>query len=90
MTEAKGRHIIDLSNCYSGNGAREFDRNSVDGIRKSLGHCHDVNQVLIRNQNVLQKRFMDLRLRNGIIIAVITGAIARGPEIFAFIERLLR
>jgi hypothetical protein len=86
----KPHHEIDLSNCYSGNGAREFDRDSVNGIRKSLGHCHDVNQALIRNQNVLQKRLMNLRLRNGVIIAVITGAIARGPEIFAFVESLLR
>ena len=76
------RHEIDLSNCYSGNGAREFDRDSVNGIRKSLGHCHDVNQALIRNQNVLQKRLMNMRLRNTLIASGVTAVIARGPEIW--------
>jgi hypothetical protein len=84
------RGEIDLNNCYSANGAREFDRNSIEGIRKSLGHCHDVNQALIRNQNNLQKRLMNLKLRNAIAIAVVTAVLARAPEIWNWIQQITR
>ena len=82
------KHEIDLSNCYAPKGEREFDRNSVEGIRKSLGHCHDVNQALIRNQNTLQRSLMNLKLRNGLIVAVVTGILARAPEIWGWLLRI--
>jgi hypothetical protein len=80
----------DLSNLYHPSGVREFDRNSVEGIKKSLSHCHDVNQALIRNANELQKRLMNLRLRNTLIASIVTGLIARAPEIWHWLFLIIR
>lgn len=86
MTEAGKR----LSGLYQPYGAREFDRNSVEGIKKSLSHCHDVNQALIRNANELQKRLMNLRLRNTVIASIVTALIVRAPEIWRWLSLIVR
>ena len=75
------RHEIDLRNCYSPNGTREFDRNSVEGIRKSLSHCHDVNQALIRNQTELQRKLRNAYIQNSVLTAIITALAFKGLEI---------
>jgi hypothetical protein len=50
----------DLRLCYRVGGSREFDRNSIAGVNKSLTKCHDVNQRLIRANGALDKRVIDL------------------------------
>jgi hypothetical protein len=53
---------IDLAHCYQPDGKREFDRTSNQGLLKTVSHCHDVNQKLIRAQDELRGE-VDRRLR---------------------------
>lgn len=62
----------DLNSSYHPVGVREFDRSSPDGLRKSLNHCHTVNQTLIRENDKLQQRVT----RQWLWIKVLTGATA--------------
>jgi hypothetical protein len=38
----------------------------------------------------IQNQVFNLKLRNSIIVAIVTGVVARAPEIFAFVARLVR
>lgn len=52
---------LKLDQCYHPKGTREFDRNSLEGLRKSLNHCHAVNQALIRELTAKDKVISTLR-----------------------------
>jgi hypothetical protein len=73
-----------LVSCYHPKGVREYDRNSPEGIRKSLAHCHDVNVKLIAANDGLRqlvlKQATDLdwerTWRWGIIAGVVIAVIA--------------
>ena len=73
-----------LDRCYRAGGIREFDRSSPQGVRKSLSHCHDVNQKLIASNDELRKQILELRKsaewerdwRWGIVAAGITALLA--------------
>lgn len=60
---------------------REFDRNSVAGLRKSLSKCHDVNQALIRNQTALQEKLNRSQIVNVALTAIITSLAFKGLEV---------
>lgn len=62
--------VLDLSSCYHDGGQRKFDRATVEGLRYSLSHCHDVNRRLIRANDELQRQFT----RQWIWIKVLGGA----------------
>jgi hypothetical protein len=64
---------------------REFPRNSLEGVAKSVSKCHDVNHGIIRSVDQMREEF-NLRLRNAIVLAVIGWA----PAIAAFVYTLLR
>jgi hypothetical protein len=55
---------------YQPGGKREFDRDSPQGIAKSLHHSHVANQVLIRDRDTMQREF-NLKLRNAVILAIL-------------------
>jgi len=64
---------LDLSDCYHPVGKREFDRSSIEGLRKSLNHAHTVNQALIRTIDRQEKRIGRYRVGYTTLIAIITG-----------------
>lgn len=42
------------------------------------------------NQGEMQRELMNLKLRNGVVVAVIAGVLARGPEIWSWLLRILQ
>jgi hypothetical protein len=80
--------LMDLNSCYRKGGAREFDRNSPDGIRKSLSHCHDVNQRLIRANDELRKE-LDHRLKRiKLVLGILNGVLATVATVLALVKFL--
>lgn len=65
--------------------AREFPRDSPQGIVKSLNHGHSVNQGLIRDQAKMRQEY-NLKLRNAFVLAVVSWV----PAIAAFVLALLK
>jgi hypothetical protein len=51
-------------------GKREFERDSIAGITKSLNHSHRVNQAIINDRDKMREEF-DLKLRNAIVVAIV-------------------
>ena len=50
--------------------------NNTRGVQKDLGQ--------------IQRQVFNLKLRNAIVVAVVTGALARAPEIAAWLVRLFQ
>jgi hypothetical protein len=76
----RAKREIDLSKCYRQGGERQFDRDWSPSLQKSLTLAHDVNRGLIRATNGLQRDLMNLKLRNSVIVAIVTGAITTSPH----------
>ena len=59
----------ELKECYHPQGTREFDRRSVEGLVKSLNHCHRVNQLLIRDNDrkdrILDRQWLWIKILGG-------------------------
>jgi hypothetical protein len=83
MPAPKVETTVDLANCYHPKGVREFDRNSTDGLRKSVGHCHDVNLRVIEAHTkqwieigTLKNQASNLKLMIWILSGVLTATCA--------------
>lgn len=85
-----------LNECYRAGGQREFDRNSqnpvvaIAWLRKSVSHCHDVNRVIIRETGQMQRELMNVKLRDRIIVAIVTAALTKAPDIYVWLHAMFR
>jgi hypothetical protein len=77
--------LIPLNALYRDGGEREFPRDSVEGLSKSVSKCHDVNKAIIRDRDEMRQEF-NLKLRNRLILTVVGWL----PAIAAFVYTLLR
>lgn len=78
----------DLTSCYRKGGVREFDRTSPEGIVKSLSHCHDVNQKIIRGFDELREE-TDSRLRRiKLVLGILNGFLATVAALLALLKFL--
>jgi hypothetical protein len=73
--------VKDIRCLYQEGGSREFDRNSIAGLKKSLSKCHDVNQALIRNVSELQDKLRRSQIVNTALTAIITALAFKGLEV---------
>jgi len=69
--------IQNLNDLYRGdpNEPREFDRNTVEGLGKSVSKCHDVNQRMISEQIRMQAALSRIE-RWKLMVWIATGAAA--------------
>ena len=74
-----------MTSLYHQGGQREFPRNTLEGVAKSVSKCHDVNHGIIRSQDEMRREF-NLKLRNAAILVILGW----GPGIAAFVYALLR
>ena len=82
---------VNLTSCYREGGQRQYDRNTREGLLKSLSKCHDVNQAIIRSETSRDERITKIenrRLRDAIIVAAVTALLANIPQIFSWIAYL--
>jgi hypothetical protein len=70
------------------NEPREFPRDSVNGIVKSLGKCHSVTQGLIRDQAILREE-MDRRLKRiKLVLGTLNAFLATVAAVLALLKFL--
>ena len=74
-----------LDECYREGGQRQFERGWPESLRKSLSHCHDVNRVIIRENDKLRQRIATLSTR----LWIVSGALGFTATVLAGIVVLL-
>ncbi len=57
-------------------------------LLRAVNTLGDHTRHLQSNQAELQRQLMNFKLRNGVVIAVITGLLARAPEIWSWLMRI--
>jgi hypothetical protein len=77
-----------LESCYGPGGQREYPRNTIEGLTKSVSHCHDVNQKLIRANNEITAE--NLALRNQVVMAIVTAILSWIPSAAVFVWTITR
>lgn len=85
MPDPKVQTTNMMTSLYHQGGQREFPRNTLEGVAKSVSKCHDVNHGIIRSQDEMRREF-NLKLRNAAILVILGW----GPGIAAFVYALLR
>jgi len=83
---AKIQLATDLANCYRGDKRekREFERNTREGLLKSVSKCHDVNQTIIRviqEDSVEKVKNEKRRFWRAVLIIVISAIAANALKI---------
>lgn len=78
--------VMDLHSCYRAGGTREFERSSVAGICKSLSHCHDVNQTLIRASDELREEFDGRLKRLKLVLGILNAGLGIVVGVLALVQ----
>lgn len=76
---------IDRTEQYKGS-----DRATPHQLLRAVNKANNDVRALQAEKDRIYQKIFNLKLRNAVIVASITGAIARGPEIWAWISGLFR
>jgi len=67
-----------------------YHQRDPERMARDLVTAFDMLQVQQREKDRIQRALMNMRLRNAVVVAVVTALVTRAPEIYRFMVHLVK